>query len=378
MFTSLNGTQPERLARATALIERGREEGLHPGGQLYVSLRGQVLADLAFGEARVGIPMQTGSLMHWLSASKPITALALAQLWARAALDLDDPVSKVVPEFAQGGKQEITFRHLLTHTGGFRGGDKCDLGGAWDDIMDCVCRTPVERGWIPGARAGYHLASSWYILGETVRRLDGRPFEQFVREQILQPCGLKNTSLAMPVHDSRQNGSRLAVMYHTEKSPPVPHRRWNSEADAAICRPGRSGRGPIRELGHLYEVLLRGRDETKGSQNELSLPPAILRELTSRQRTGLYDETFRHVMDWGLGFGVDSNRYGVETVPYGYGRFCSEATFGHGGAESSCAFADPAQGLVVAWAFNGMPGERRHQNRARELNSAIYLDLGLA
>jgi CubicO group peptidase (beta-lactamase class C family) len=100
--------------------------------------------------------------------------------------------------------------------------------------------------------------------------------------------------------------------------------------------------------------------------------------MTSRQRAGVFDDTFQHVLDWGFGFCINSNRHGRETVPYGYGRFCSEETFGHSGAQSSCAFADPAHNLVVAWAFNGMPGERRHQLRARDLNSAIYQDLDLA
>jgi CubicO group peptidase (beta-lactamase class C family) len=98
---------------------------------------------------------------------------------------------------------------------------------------------------------------------------------------------------------------------------------------------------------------------------------------TSRQRVGVFDDTFRHPLDWGFGFHIDSNRYGKETTPYGYGRFCSDTTFGHSGSQSSCAFADPENDLVVAWVCNGMPGEIRHQRRARELNSAIYQDLGL-
>jgi CubicO group peptidase (beta-lactamase class C family) len=92
----------------------------------------------------------------------------------------------------------------------------------------------------------------------------------------------------------------------------------------------------------------------------------------------LYDQTFGHTLDYGLGFIVNSNRYGAETVPYGYGRYASEETFGHSGAQSSCAFADPKNHLVVAWAANGMPGERAHQQRQRALNDAIYEQLGVA
>ena len=58
----------------------------------------------------------------------------------------------------------------------------------------------------------------------------------------------------------------------------------------------------------------------------------------------MMDVTFKHVVDWGLGTIIDSKRYGVETVPYGYGRYASDATFGHGGSQSSVGFADPAHG----------------------------------
>ena len=55
-----------------------------------------------------------------------------------------------------------------------------------------------KAGWVPGRKAGYHLHTSWYILGELVRRLDGRPFEQYVRERIFAPLGMKDTMFLPP------------------------------------------------------------------------------------------------------------------------------------------------------------------------------------
>lgn len=91
----------------------------------------------------------------------------------------------------------------------------------------------------------------------------------------------------------------------------------------------------------------------------------------------MFDHTFKHVMDWGLGFILDSKQYGSDTVPYGYGDHASPRTFGHSGAQSACAFADPEHDLAVAWLCNGLPGEARHQLRQRAINNAIYEDLGL-
>jgi len=87
--------------------------------------------------------------------------------------------------------------------------------------------------------------------------------------------------------------------------------------------------------------------------------PETVRALTSRQRIGMYDQTFRHVIDWGLGFIINSNRYGADTVPYGFGVDAGESTFGHNGFQSSTACADPEHQLVVAVVCNGTPGMRR-------------------
>src|SRR2546421_12401723 len=107
---------PPALPRTTAAIERGIDQGLHIGAQLYVSRHGQVVADVAFGEAHRGVPMRTDTLMLWLSAGKPITAVAVAQMKERGRLDWDDHVARHIPEFAAGGEEAHTIRHILTPT----------------------------------------------------------------------------------------------------------------------------------------------------------------------------------------------------------------------------------------------------------------------
>jgi CubicO group peptidase (beta-lactamase class C family) len=99
--------------------------------------------------------------------------------------------------------------------------------------------------------------------------------------------------------------------------------------------------------------------------------------MTSRQRTGLKDNSFGQVIDWGLGFLINSARYGAAAIPYGYGRHASDGTFGHGGMQSSSGFADPENKLAVAIIFNGLPGEPKHQKRIHDAATALYEDLGL-
>ena len=101
------------LPKSRAVLERGIDEGLHPGAQLYVSRRGEPVAELALGEARPGVAMRPDTLVLWLSSTKPVAAVAIGQLWERGLLRLDDPIALHEPEFAQGGKDGITIRHRV-------------------------------------------------------------------------------------------------------------------------------------------------------------------------------------------------------------------------------------------------------------------------
>ena len=385
------------LPKTLALLELGMHSILHPGAQLYISWRGEVLADVALGEARPGVAMQPETLTLWLSAGKPITAVAIAQLVERGILAFDDLVRRHLPEFAQNGKDAITIRHLLTHTAGFREADKLAENLPWDAMIARICATSLEAEWNVGAKAGYQTMSSWFILGELIRRVDGREAGRYVRENIFEPLGMGDSWMGIPADQIARYGDRMGMMYYSGRTEFRVHPFWNAEEDFAACRPGSGVRGPIRELGRFYEALLdvlserrtpfrpecRSGSSDRRAEPEFGAPgqllrPETLRELTARQRIGLFDHTFQHTLDLGLGFIVDSNRHGAGTVPYGYGRHASEATFGHSGSQSSCAFADPEHQLVVAWHCNGQPGEPRHQKRAREINSMIYEELGLA
>ena len=124
-----------RLARTAAELEAQVGAGLELGGQLFLALQGEVLADAGFGAARPGEPMRRDHLMLWMSSTKPVAAVAICQLWERGRLELDDPVALHIPEFAQGGKERVTVRHLLTHTGGLRMVDTGWPAAGWEAML---------------------------------------------------------------------------------------------------------------------------------------------------------------------------------------------------------------------------------------------------
>ncbi len=361
------------LPSVTTLITHGIESGQHLGAQVYVSRDLKPVADLALGELRPGVPMTTDAIHVWMSSTKPITAIAFAQQWEQGRVDLDKPVADYIPAFAQGGKDRITPRHLLTHTGGFRASRFKIPDDDWDTIIRKICETPIEPNWTPGERAGYHLHSSWFILGELVRLASGMPFPDYVRQHIFEPLGMHDSWIGMPADFYHANRHRIAPMPNTASNPPIPS-GFDTERWCTHCRPGGSGYGPIRELGRFYEMLLNG-GELNGRR---VVEPETIELFTARHREGMHDRTFNHVVDWGLGFIPNSARYGVETVPYGYGPHASDQAYGHSGYQSSVGFADPAFGLAVAVVFNGMPGEQAHHKRIYHVLEALYQDLGIA
>ncbi|HEY2293801.1 MAG TPA: serine hydrolase domain-containing protein, partial [Thermoanaerobaculia bacterium] len=181
----------DRLPRTREAIAAGIRDRLHLGAQLYVCLQGETVADAALGEDRPGEPLTRDHLMLWLSATKPVPAVAIAQLWERGLLELDDPVALHIPEFAANGKEGITLRHLLTHTGGIRMLDTGWPHQSWAEIIAKICAMKPEPRWVPGQKAGYHQASSWFILGEVVQRITEKTMREVLAELILDPLGFR-------------------------------------------------------------------------------------------------------------------------------------------------------------------------------------------
>ena len=362
-----------RFPRTAAVIYQGADRGLHTGCQVYISRYGNPLADVGMGDSRPGVPMSAETINLWLSAGKPLTAVLILQAWERAELRLDDRVTRFLPEFTQGGKDQVTIRHLLTHTAGFRNVDTGWPDVDWSESIRRICEAPLEAAWVVGRSAGYHTASSWFILGEILQRIERRSYPEILSERLLRPLQMDDTWALLPPERHAEYGERMGSLYARDQGE-LQLLDWNSPMRSAVPSPGGNTRGPIRELGKFYEMLL---NEGRGPHGTL-LRPQTVAAMTARHRVGDYDQTLGHIIDFGLGVIIDSNRYGAATVPYGYGQHCSPRAFGHGGAQCSQGWCDPETGLVVAYFFNGRAGEGQHNRRTRQFNDAVAVDLGIA
>jgi CubicO group peptidase (beta-lactamase class C family) len=367
------------IRRTLAVVEAGMREGLHLGAQICAIVEGAVEVDAAVGLAQVksesggDARMGTDTLQVWLSAGKPVTAAGVLMLWDRGLVDLHESVARYVPEFGREGKEAITVWQLLTHTAGIRGADVGYPHATWEETMAGIYGMKMEKHWVPGLRAGYHQHTSWYVLGELIGRVTGVRCAQWIRENVMFPCGMADSWLGMEPERYRAYGTRMGRMYDTRTAPPERLTNLDSELGASRPRPSASCRGPARELARFYEMLRCG-----GRIGDVRLlKEETVTVMTTRQREGMHDQTLGHTVDWGLGVVVNSAHHGPR-VPYQFGSHASMETFGHGGSRSSVGFCDPMRKLAAAVVFNGRPQEGAHDQRMRAVLGGLYEDLGLA
>ena len=365
-----------RFPKLVASIDAGREKGQHFGGTFAVVHRGELTtAALGTRDSVDAQPMRVDDLLCWRSAGKPITAL-LALEWAAAhQIDLDRPVADFVPEFGANGKDAITLRHLLTHTSAMRSPVSGWPATTPEAIWKRVCSAPIQNGAVPGERAAYDPVAAWLTLDRVLasRGIDLTQQVDELARSLRAEYGREVCDCVafLGVDDARYErlaaAGRLAPQYDTTADPPKPQRLHEREA-CSRPSPGSSLHATAGDVALFYRHLLE----------RLHAGDNIVKGMTTRQRVGMFDDSFQHTVDFGLGVIVNSAEYGVQTVPYGYGVHASPDTFGHGGAQCAIGFADPEHDLVVAWCLNGLCGEPRHNQRNRRLNTAIYEDLGLA
>jgi CubicO group peptidase (beta-lactamase class C family) len=347
--------------RVLDVLEQGIADGTQPGAQLYVSQGGETVVDAALGEARPGVPMTPDSLVTWFSMTKAITAVSVAQQWERGNLDVEARVVHYIPEFGAHGKDAITLRHLLTHTAGIPNADGILEAKPWrESNADSLARIYDARlDYEPGTRAGYHAAAGMTVLGEVVARVSGKPYADYVRAEIFEPLGMHDCWVGMPEEWHAAYGDRIAHMFNTEGDAPFALGFVDTPRAVANPMPAGNGRGPIRQVGRMYEALLHGG----------LLDPVTVAAVSARHRTEMLDETYGIVVDYGLGLAIDT---------FAMGRHSSRRAFGHGGHQSSVAFCDPEHDVVLALVCNGMPGRERHNARLDAVSTAAYVDLGIA
>jgi CubicO group peptidase (beta-lactamase class C family) len=339
--------------------------------QAFVSVDGNTLLNAAFGEAAAGISATSETIMLWRSAGKPLTAAGILRLAEQGVLSVDDPLSQHVSSTLSTPFERVTLAQILSHTTGMPVLETLWPSEDWDEILAGIVSTKLRpRGGV----AAYQPQATWFLLGEVLRiRCEVDTFSEALRALVLSPLNINRSGCGLRAEDAVARQDLLPELLTGRggelcRSPLSDGRALHTES------PGANIRGPISDLALFYDMLLN-RGRLPGTA--LFLDEKSVELMTRPYRLNTFDQTLQHKVDMGLGCITNSRHHGP-MVPYGFGRFSSSATFGHGGAQCSMGFCDPAHRLVVAWAANGLCSEPQHQRRNRAFNEAVYLDLELS
>lgn len=218
---------PEIERQFTDWVERRRM----PGAAMGIIVDGELVWMKTAGvrERESNAPVTPDTVFRIASMTKSFTALAILKLRDEGKLSLDDPVARYVPALANlpyptKDSPAITIRHLLMHAEGFPEdnpwGDR-QLAQS-DETMRAWMRAGIPFSNAPGVAFEYSNYG-FAILGQIVSKASGKPYDVYLREQILAPLGMRDSTLEM----SAVPRERIALGYRWEDN------TWKSETPLA-------------------------------------------------------------------------------------------------------------------------------------------------
>lgn len=321
-------------------------------GQFCAYLRGQRVVDLWGGGG-----VAPDDLQGVFSSTKGVSAICIALLVQRGALDLDAPVSRYWPEFAGGGKADVTVRLALSHQAGMPGVEpQVTLEEVIDhDAMAARLAAQVPH-WRPGTAHGYHGLTIGTIMDELVRRIAGIPVAEFFRKEIGDPRGIDfylrtpedvdpRVRMLLPADPTPEQQKLLGgqpmspdslggmTFNLAAASPARKELMPNIRAVRASGQAAAAGVGSARGLARLYAMCV----------SEVDGFPRLLTDHTIAQVTQIQTVGEDLVLSVANRFGIVFQKADGR-VAYG-----SHQAFGHDGAGGSIGIADPWHGISYAW-----------------------------
>jgi CubicO group peptidase (beta-lactamase class C family) len=292
------------------------------GAAMAVWRDGRWIVDLWGGTASAdGSRLWTrDSIVQPYSVSKPFAAMCALVLIDRGVLDLDAPVQRYWPEFTA----PATVRHVLSHQAGVVAIDTptgTDAFHDWDRM--CALLAAQQPEWTPGTAHGESALFYGHLVGEIVRRVDGRHIGVFLRDEVCGPAALDFMFGLTPEDQARAVeltcldaiAPATGELYRRATNNPPGTRDpvvVNGAAWRAAEIPAINGHCTARGVAGLYAALLSGK----------LLSPDLLREAVSKQCSGI-DRVFGHENAWGLGFGIDDEGYGMGGLGGSHGGACT-------------------------------------------------------
>jgi CubicO group peptidase (beta-lactamase class C family) len=360
------------------------------GYALYVD--GHQVVDLWGGVAdeETGRPYDESTLQLVFSTTKGATAACAHLLAQRGELDIDAPVARYWPEFAQAGKERIPVRWLLCHKVGLPAFDAPVVPGdgfRWTPVIDALAAQAPY--WEPGSAHGYHAITYGWLVGEVVRRVSGRSLGTFFRDEIAEPLGLEFW-IGLPEALEPRVAPLVGGIGESEDSPLAALAGGDSLTAKAFVLNGALGgeeTGPNSREYHAAEIpaangitnarsLARMYAGLIGPVDGSSAAPLLEPEQVDKARQRQTEGADRILAFPELGIEIETSiALGFWSAsafaPYG-----GAGAFGHSGAGGSVGFADPENRLAGGYVMNRMLANLAGDPRSRGLIEASYAAAG--
>jgi CubicO group peptidase (beta-lactamase class C family) len=408
---------PESVGMSKAALERIDahlrhqyvESGRFPGTQLMIYRRGKVVhaSSLGLADFERKVPVRDDTIYRIYSMTKPITSVAFMMLVEEGKVALDEPVAKYIPEWKNLGvfvagmaplfltrppARPMLIVDLLRHTSGLTYGFQqrsnvdaayreakigaVEKAGTLQSMIEDLARIPLE--FSPGEAWNYSVSTD--VLGYLIAKISGRPFEQFLKERILEPLGMNDTDFYVPASKAH----RLAACYSveaggalnflaTERKPGLTLQD-DPETSSFLASPDFiSGGGGLCSTTADYLTFCRALINGGELGGVRLLGPKTIKLMASNHLPGgvdlptlsrsMFSEAAYHGIGFGLGFSVTMDP--AKTLIPG-----SAGEYAWGGAASTAFFIDPAEELIMIFMTQVMPSSAYPIRR--ELRTMVY------
>ncbi len=391
------GLSAANLDHLDAHIQTYIDAGKLPGGLALVARKGEVVHFSTLGMADIErrTPVKRDTIFRIYSMSKPLTSVALMQLYERGLMQIDDPVHRYIPGWkdlrvlvsgrypdfeTEPALRPMTVRDLLSHQSGLSYGfptglpideayNKAGVGGHSTTLAEMAAKlAELPLAFHPGTRFNYSFSTD--VCGHLVELISGQRFDDYLADHITGPLGMVDTAFFV----APEKASRLAANY--APTPEGGIRLIDDPANSAYLKQPTflSGGGGLTSTatdywrfaqalcngGELEGVRVIGR-KTLQLMTSNHLPGG--QDLSAVALAGQFTETAYTGVGFGLGFSVmlDPARYQVAGSP---------GEFAWGGAASTAFWVDPAEELVFVFMTQLMPSST--YNIRREFRAIVY------
>lgn len=363
------GMSSDRLALIDDLLLESVNDGDIPGAVAMVVRNGKIVYHKSFGKAdnASGRTMKNDDIFRIASQTKAITSTAVMMLWEEGKFQLNDPISKYIPEFknarvldtfnesdstytTKSADKEITIRHLITHTSGVGYGvidgdarmEKIYAKAGVTDLfttknisieesVKILAKLPIHHN--PGEKFTY--SEGLDVLGYFIEVISGMPFDKYLRTRIFDPLGMNDTWFYLP----KSKHSRLVTVQEKkdEKWSKFPVTFYDTDYPIKGAKRFFSGGAGLSSTAKDYATFLQMYLNNGELNGVRILSRTTVQTIMGNQIGDIWGDRGKY---YGLAFGV------VDQKGQNLGGIGSEGTFDWGGYFNTQYFADPKEQII--------------------------------